>query len=147
MLENNTSTVSVDIRHKNCADVAVVKTVCEEILSPGDCLRYMITVTNHGPDIAESVLVVDDIPSQMLHPGFKVDGGEIAAWEGSYLIGDMPPGSTVTIEIMGIIYLNSSGLLTNTVVVSSPTPDPDFTNNTSSVRSYLRLREKRNIEL
>ena len=126
--------------------MAVVKTALNEIASPGDCLRYTIIVTNNGPDTAKDVLLTDNVPPQMLQPGFKVNGGEIAAWQGSYLIGDMLPGSTVTVNITGIIYLRAACTLTNIAVVSSPTPDPDLDNNVSSVMTHLLPRQSRSID-
>ena len=145
-MENNTSVITVDIAGY-CADVAVYKTASSPDIRPGDCLTYTLQIINYGPDTAKGVLVTDTIPPQILNPIFAVEDGPATPWEGSYYVGDMPKGSTVTIKIAGRVNPKITSAITNTAVVSAQTRDPDMSNNTSYVRSCLRLTRYSGIEL
>jgi len=113
--KNNTatSTTTVEIQ----ADISVTKKVSPTIAKPGDTITYTIEVTNNGPSDAPNVVVTDTLPQYITGATYKVDGTDKGNWTGSYTIGRMKPGDTVTITITGTVSSGASGTLTNTVVV------------------------------
>ena len=113
--KNNTatSTTTVEIQ----ADISVTKKVSPTIAKPGDTITYTIEVTNNGPSDAPNVVVTDTLPQYITGATYEVDGTDKGNWTGSYTIGRMKPGDTVTITITGTVSSGASGTLTNTVVV------------------------------
>ena len=136
-LANNTSTVETEVTPVVVsADIAVVKQSNESVATPGEIFSYTITVTNFGPDAAGVVLLADVIPSSILNPQFSLDNGvTFQLWTGSINLGRLAPGQVVTIIIRGTVSQTAAGVITNTAVVSSPTPDPNLANNTSTVET------------
>ena len=114
------------------ADVAVTKTADPTPAASGDVLVYTLTVSNLGPDSAENV-VLSDTPAGLSEPEYTLDGLAWLPWNGAYAFGTMPAGQTVFLQLRGIVSAAAGGLLTNTAVVSSTTPDPDESNNTVTI--------------
>ena len=100
-LSNNLSTADVEI--EAMADVVIDKSAYPTTVRPGESLTYTLLITNSGPSAAENVIVADSIPAGIVNPQFSVDGSEPAPWEGSYTIGNLPRGGTVTITITGTV--------------------------------------------
>jgi uncharacterized repeat protein (TIGR01451 family) len=115
------------------ADIAVEKQSNQVIAVPGEPLSYTITVNNFGPSTAENVLLMDSIPGSILNPEYSVDGGVIFnPWPGFLALGTLPAGAERIIIIRGTVSPEATGVITNTAVVSSTTPDPNPENNTST---------------
>lgn len=115
------------------ADIAVVKRSNNQTAVPGQALSYTITVVNQGPSVAQSVLLSDTIPSAILNPQFSADNGvTFQEWTGNLDLGAMEAEEVRTIIIRGTVSQDAAGIISNTATVSSPTPDPDPTNNTSA---------------
>ncbi|WP_461612151.1 SdrD B-like domain-containing protein [Clostridium sp. Marseille-QA1073] len=132
---NNTSTVDVEvIPVVGEADVSIVKTVIPNPVMPGGVLTYTLVVSNAGPNAAENVVLTDNIPPSIIGPEFSVDGGvTFNPWTGSLSIGTLPTGTSRTILIRGTVSSSAAGTITNTANVISTTPDPNPSNNTSTV--------------
>ncbi|MBY2118344.1 DUF11 domain-containing protein, partial [Clostridioides difficile] len=100
----------------------------------GTLLRYTIQVENLGPANAENVILNDDIPASIINPEYSLDGGaSFQPWNGSLNIGTLNSGISLTVLIQGTVSLNSSEYIVNTATVSSTTPDPDLSNNISTI--------------
>ena len=124
------------------ADLSITKTrTTPSPANPGDVIGYDITVTNNGPDTASNVVVSDVVP-----PGTTFDEGGVlsAGWNCT-----LPPAGgtgtmTCTVPSLGVgiadFYIevdvdpgSHAGEVDNTATVSSDTPDPDTSNNASTV--------------
>lgn len=139
-LANNTSSNTAPITVS--ADIGVVKTSMPNPASPGAPITYTLTVTNLGPSDAQSVLVTDAVASSLDNPKYSLDGGITwQPWVGSLNIGTLPANKSQVIEITGILKAAVTGNLTNTVEVSSPTPDPNPANNTATIRTLVNKVE------
>jgi len=124
------------------ADIAVVKQSNQVIAVPGEPLSYTITVNNFGPSTAENVLLMDSIPGSILNPEYSVDGGVIFnPWPGFLALGTLPAGAERIIIIRGTVSPEATGVITNTAVVSSTTPDPNPENNTSTAETPVSAIE------
>lgn len=87
-----------------------------------------------APDPAQDAQLTDTVPQEMLSPQFSMDGGSTwQPWAGSTPLGDIPSGDSVTVLIRGTVDPAATGSIVNTAVVSSPTFDPDLSNNTDTV--------------
>ncbi|EJO5349533.1 DUF11 domain-containing protein, partial [Clostridium botulinum] len=129
---NNETTIVTTI--ETSADVSVTKTVNPDPVVAGEDATYTITVNNAGPSNALDVTLTDAIPACILNPEFSIDGGvSFNPWVSPYAIGAMAPGATVTILIRGTVDPSCTGTITNTATVESTTPDPDPTNNETTI--------------
>lgn len=118
------------------ADLAVVKSSVQQTAVPGETFSYTIVVSNLGPADAESVLLTDIIPSSILSPQYSLDDGvTFQPWTGSLNLGTVEAEGVRVIIIGGTVSLTATGDITNTAVVSSPTPDPNLENNTSTLKT------------
>ena len=80
------------------------------------------------------VILNDDIPASIINPEYSLDGGaSFQPWNGSLNIGTLNSGISLTVLIQGTVSLNSSEYIVNTATVSSTTPDPDLSNNISTI--------------
>ena len=131
-LLNNISTICVEFNE--CADVSVVKRGFISCKKIRNILTYIITVSNAGPVDAQNVVLEDNLPSGVSGARFSIDGGVTwNIWTGSYNIGTLNVGSSITIIIESMINSLYAKEIINTARVSSTTCDPDLRNNTSTV--------------
>ncbi|MDM9670838.1 SdrD B-like domain-containing protein [Clostridioides difficile] len=116
------------------ADIEVTKLSEPTIVNPGEELIYTIKVVNNGPFPSENVVLTDDLPASIINPEYSLDGGaSFQPWNGSLNIGTLNSGISLTVLIQGTVSLNSSEYIVNTATVSSTTPDPDLSNNISTI--------------
>lgn len=133
---NNSSTVITPIIPS--ADLSVTKEAEQSQVTAGEMLVYRLHVFNNGPNTAQEVLLVDEIPAEILNPEYSVDGGiTYNPWNSPYFLGDLPGGAGVDILIRGIAAPFVMGTIVNTATVSSITPDPDLSNNKDAVETLV----------
>ncbi len=68
---NNTANVQVGLQAE--ADLSVVKTDGTDTAVPGEEIVYTVTVSNSGPDDAQLVQVVDDLPAALRNVSWTCD--------------------------------------------------------------------------
>ncbi|WP_127579164.1 DUF6923 family protein [Paenibacillus koleovorans] len=128
---NNTSTSIIPL--DTSADVSVVKVGAPSPVPAGGLLTFTILVSNAGPADAQNVTLIDTVPSVLSAVEFSTDGGStFAPWTGSLSLGTIAASNSETVLIRGTVNPSATGIITNTAVVTSTTPDPDPTNNTST---------------
>jgi uncharacterized repeat protein (TIGR01451 family) len=113
------------------ADLELAKTDLYEPVMAGRYQLYQLTVTNHGPDPAESVEVVDALPAgvTLVLAEPTAACGE-AAGIVTCALGDLAVGDSATVTIH--VYVGLQELpapLDNMATVSSETDDPESGNN------------------
>ena len=107
------------------ADVAIGKTGSASVLASSN-LVYTISVTNFGPSSAGGVVVTDTLPATVTFvsaTGGGVNNSGVVSWSLGTLANGQVSNVTVTVTAP------ASGTLTNTASVSTPTGDPNSTNN------------------
>ncbi len=136
--DNNTSTVDIEVNA--LADISVIKAGSPNPVMSGETLSYTIDISNFGPSLAENVTLSDVIPPEITGAEFSTDGGvTFNPWTGSLAIGTLLNGETRTILIRGTVAPVAPGFITNTADVTSTTPDPNPSNNTST--SVIEVNE------
>ncbi len=131
-LSNNSSTVSV--APTALADIAVTKKASATSVSVGGEISYELVVTNAGPATAKGVIVTDPLPVGLTAVQSSSTAGTCSG-DATVLcaLGDLAPGANVTVDIkVSVAAAAIPGMSTNTAMVTSPTPDPDVANNSSS---------------
>ena len=92
-------------------------------VAPGSSLSYRIIVHNGGPSLARSVVITDLLPPQLLNPLLSSSRGSCGATACS--LGELPPGDTVTILVMGTVSPFATGSIENRAVLTTTAPlDP-----------------------
>ena len=110
------------------ADVGLGKVGPASVLASSN-LVYTISVTNFGPSSASSVTVTDTLPlgvSFVSASGGGVNNSGVVSWSLGTLASGQVSNVTVTVTAP------ASGSLTNTASVSTPTGDPNSTNNVTA---------------
>ena len=116
------------------ADVGLGKTVSPDPLVAGTEFSYTITPTNAGPSTAAGTQIVDSLPPGLIPLDVQTTQGtcSISGQTVTCDIGDVTPalflpvlGGEVTIVVTGTVATTVPiGVLTNSVTISSTTPDP-----------------------
>jgi uncharacterized repeat protein (TIGR01451 family) len=105
--------------------VGIGKTGPASVLAPSNVI-YTISVTNFGPSSAGSVMVTDTLPLGVTFvsaTGSGANNSGVVSWSLGTLASGQVSNVTVTVTAP------ASGTLTNTASASSPTVDPNSTNN------------------
>lgn len=133
---NNTDQADTEILVS--ADVSVSKSAGAQTAVPGQAFHYTLAVANAGPSDARDATLVDALPASVLNPQFSTDGGATyRPWSSPYQVGLLQAGERRNIVIRGMLSASASGLLVNTAVASSITPDPNLANNTDSAQTPI----------
>ena len=118
------------------ADLEITKVANVDKVKVGDEFIWIITVVNHGPDVAKNVRVTDWATGDFEILDIIVSKGDFDINTGIWTVGDMEDGETVTLEL--ICKALSDVDAVNHASVESDTPDPNEDNNydMSSVDVY-----------
>ncbi|MBJ7458203.1 MAG: DUF11 domain-containing protein [Thermoleophilaceae bacterium] len=134
---NNTD--SVDVAVGPNADVAIVKTG-PSYGAAGYPLTYTLSVVNNGPATAEAVVVTDPLPAGLSYQSATPSVGSCTESGGTVTcqLGDMAINATAQIVVVAVPQDSVVGsTVTNTATAASTTPDPDLSNNSSSVNTPI----------
>ncbi|SDT31847.1 conserved repeat domain-containing protein [Friedmanniella luteola] len=129
-----TATVSSAVGSR--ADLSVRKSLLSGPPTPGQEVRWQVSVQNDGPSVARDVRVRDAAPAGVAFTGAEAGQGScpVAADAVECVLGDVAVGATVTVTVSGLLAAGSTVTdLTNEATVSSTTTDPDPDDNTTSV--------------
>lgn len=139
---NNTDTVTTT--PGTSADLEIAKhsegNTLADPWANGEAHSYLLTVTNHGPSVAQApVKITDTLPTGMTYTGFEsVDGTWSCASTTLVtctLTGTLAPGATVKVRVKIQIGAATAGPYENTAHVSSTTTDPVPANNDDTDRT------------
>lgn len=100
--------------------MTIEKTAQPTVVTPGGALSYRILVRNLGPSLARNVVMTDLLPLELESPLVSSARG-YCNFNVCYL-GDLPPGETVTILVMGNASSAASASFTNTALLTTTTP-------------------------
>ena len=135
---NNTSTAVTPVVDQ--ADLSVVKLGSPNPVAQGELLTYTLTISNAGPAAAVGTILTDPIPASLLNPEYSLGGSAFQPWTGTLSLGTLEPGAVVIVQIRGTVSPAAVGIISNTATVSSSTPDPDLSNNSSTNNTEVTAR-------
>lgn len=114
------------------SDLSITKTDSADPATENVELTYTITVANGGPDAANGVQVVDDLPSQVDLVAATASQGTCEA-KGPKVtcdLGTLESGATATVTLR--VLPKKAGQLSNTATVSTVDTDPNAQNNSDT---------------
>ena len=99
-------------------------------VSPGQTLTYTMTVQNTGGTAATGVVAVDNLPAGVTFVSATPSVGTFDSSTGTWTIGTVDPGQTVTLVITATVNADATGTLLNRFQVTEHpnAPDPDVEN-------------------
>ncbi len=126
------------------ADLAITK-LSDPNATPvhsGDLLTYFINVENKGPEVATGVTVTDLLPPNVALVNVIQSQGTYVVGANSILtfsLGSLEVGSSAIAAIQVASQVDSSfvGTLLNVATVTGLEPDPDLSNNSSTVETVV----------
>ena len=128
---NNAVALPVVVQRR--ADLRLIKDAAPNPVVPGSQLVYTVTVTNGGPSSASGVVVVDQLPAGVT---FVSSTGGCAssappAGELTCNVGTLASGASASFTITVLVgaAVGDGIALLNSATASSPTTDPDPSNN------------------
>ena len=112
---NNEASASVEIGVRN-VDIEIFKEVDLSSARPGDEVRYVVTVVNHGPDEAIGIVVDEDLPEGLV---VEVDAGSLDRERRVWRLESLAPGEEARLRVRTRVDLDAvtGEVLTNTVRV------------------------------
>ena len=112
------------------ADLGIVK-LATGLFVPGQDSTFTITVSNSGPTAAGGVTVTDTIPAGATFVSATPTQGSCSGTTTvTCTLGTINNGATATITL--VVRPAANGPLSNTAAVTSPAPDPNPANNSST---------------
>ncbi|MGE0131476.1 MAG: HYR domain-containing protein [Blastocatellales bacterium] len=122
------------------ADLQVTKMAAPNPVVTGTNVTYTITVRNNGPDAAQSVMMVDNLPASVSFVSCAVNGGVGGACGGAgnnrtatFTSLAANASATVTLVAQVSCALANNTMISNTAGVSSLATDPNLGNNSAMV--------------
>jgi|GEM_PF-512680 len=120
---NNRAQASVNVA--KAADLSIIKTVNESAPNYLKLVKWTLTVTNNGPDVATGVNVSDVLPSGLVYQSATPSVGSYS--NGIWTIGDLAKGISQTLDIVCLV--NKTGVIKNVASISGNEYDVDKSNN------------------
>jgi uncharacterized repeat protein (TIGR01451 family) len=134
-----------EIRMGVPADLKITCTDGKTIVANGSSDTYTITVTNTGLENLNGAVVTDTFPAQVQSVTYTATGknGATGFSAGSGNINqslNLPPDSSVTYKVTGLINGNSGTVISNTANVSVPAgvSDPNTANNKATDKDTIQ---------
>lgn len=122
---NCTATIDVSAS----ADLETTKTLLTDPIVAGGLVRWQVSVKNNGPSTARSVKIEDALASSLTFDAGSSTGCVATGQDVTCDLGDVAAGQTVTRTIGAYLAAATpaGSTLSNTVAVTTPTPDPNPT--------------------
>lgn len=129
------------------ADVGIDKKASPSTVAPGGFITYTITISNSGIDSASGVVMTDKIPKGTKFVSFSTgasgvpcttppvgSAGTVTCTFGSDIGVGVSFPFTMVVSVDGT---DPAGTIANTALVTSTTPDPDLSNNSSTAETLV----------
>jgi uncharacterized repeat protein (TIGR01451 family) len=127
------------------ADLVIAKSGTESA-SAGDTIAYSIFVFNNGPDAASNATVSDPLPAGTTFVSLDASDGTFTCATPAVGSGGTVTCTAASMPVEGTVRFTvsvktspsaPSGSIINTATITSPTPDPNTSDNSSSVSTGI----------
>jgi uncharacterized repeat protein (TIGR01451 family) len=132
---NNSVTVATPVTGGGAksADLSLAGSATPNPVATGGALKYILTVTNHGPDPATGVIVTDPLPAGLAATSATAGQGTCSIGSPvSCNLGTLASGQSVPVTVTAAVTA-AQGTLVNTPSLSSSVADPNPGNNSVTV--------------
>ena len=121
------------------ADLAITMVATPDPAVTATNLTYTITVTNHGPSSAKTVVVSHALPSGSIFVSATNSQGNVQQSGGivTFNFGKIAARGGASASV--VVIPTATGTISSTATVSSEQPDPDLSNNSVTVISRVVL--------
>ncbi|MSU57339.1 MAG: DUF11 domain-containing protein [Pedosphaera sp.] len=115
------------------ADLAIQKTASVSAVNAGANVNFTLTVTNHGPEVADLLTIDDFLPAGL---NFVSASSAYGPWTNvgqqvEFIVTNLASGSAISVGVVATA--SSPGNRTNVATVAANTLDPVSSNNLASV--------------
>ncbi|MDO5720899.1 MAG: DUF11 domain-containing protein, partial [Actinomycetaceae bacterium] len=143
--DNNASTVDIAVTTQ--ADVSITKSGAKSVV-PGKSISWTLDVSNTGPSAARDLVISDVLPTGLKDievTGTAPTGSancvvkpkENSSGQVTCSLAVLDVNTDATVTITALVKPGLTGELTNSATVQASTPDPDDSNNASTVATAL----------
>ena len=122
---------SVTLNGTASANLKVTKSLTRSAPHVGELLTFNVVVTNQGPSPATGVAVTDVLSAGLAFDSAAPSQGAYDQATGVWTVGSLDNGASAGLTLTARV--TQAGTITNTASVTGAQPDPDLTDNTSSV--------------
>jgi uncharacterized protein (TIGR03437 family) len=134
---NNSAIATTAVNNPNFADLSISKSDSIDPVAPGGNLTYTISLTNNGPDTAQSPRVTDTLPAEVTFVDCSSNQGGVcggSATSPTVSFASLANGATATITIHAIVSnsLTTGAVINNTASVTASSVDSNPANNSDS---------------
>jgi uncharacterized repeat protein (TIGR01451 family) len=134
-----TDTATVTTPVETLADLAVLKSDYPDPVPSGRTLAYTLNYVNNGPSYARNVYITDTLPFSVTYGGVVMVTPTLPAptvtvgppFQLTWYTPTLPDGASGTIVFTITVLVTTTDPFSNTVAITSTTPDPITGNNTA----------------
>lgn len=132
---NNSAVLLTPVRFR--ADIAITTVESRDPVPVNQPLTYTLTVSNRGPQLAQSLVVSNQLPNNFQFASVTASQGSCLNQSGAVLceLGDLAAGNFATIQITG--QGTRIGRMTNSATVQGNNFDSDLSNNQSTEETVV----------
>ncbi|MGD8412967.1 MAG: DNRLRE domain-containing protein, partial [Candidatus Latescibacterota bacterium] len=117
------------------ADLEVALSVNDTVPVAADTLMYTITIRNRGPDGANGVRLIDQLPAGLTYSSDEPGQGSYSPATGVWDVGTVLAGASATMELLATV---ADGTTDETIenassIIAANQSDPDTTNNSAAI--------------
>jgi len=127
---NNTATAETLVDN---ADLSITKKAAQSLVAPGGTFTFSLLVKNKGAAPAD-VIVTDNLPPSLTLTNCVATGNGACGVGGNVTFSQLAGGASETVLLTVAVSASATEgtVISNTASVSSPIPDPDTSNNSST---------------
>ena len=133
--KDNTSTVSLQVKSPDQADLGTIKSASPTQIDVGGDVTFTLTATNSGPAAATGVSLTDVVPTGLTYKSSSVNGASCAFNSGTQTVtcdvGVLANGASASAIIVATA--TAAGMISNTDVVNGDQTDPNGSNDNGKV--------------
>lgn len=127
---NNTATAETLV---DLADLSITKKAAQSLVAPGGTLTFSLLVKNKST-VPADVIVTDNLPPSLTLTKCTATGNGVCGVGGNVTFSPLAGGASETVLLTVAVSASATEgtVIRNTASVSSPIPDPDTSNNSST---------------
>jgi len=127
---NNTATAGTLV---DLADLSITKKAAQDRVAPGSAVTFSLLVKNKSA-VPADVIVTDNLPADLTLTKCVATGNGVCGVGGNVTFSQLAAGASETVLLTFAVSASATEgtVISNTASVSSPVPDPDTSNNSST---------------